>query len=81
MDDGPRQSYALLGLLLSAAAPATGAPGAPAEDEFLSLLEFLGDAELAGDPWSEFFDSVPEPPASGPDADDAAPPADPEGRP
>lgn len=52
----------LLAILLGAGGPVAGAdPAGPESDEeMLALLEFLGDAETAGDEWNGFFDSLPE---------------------
>jgi hypothetical protein len=51
-----------LGVALGASAPVAGGvpAGAETDDDLLAFLEFLGDAETAGEEWNGFFDSLPE---------------------
>lgn len=67
----PRLCLALLGLAAApVAVPAAGdAAGPEVGDDLLEFLEFLGDEATAGDAWSGFLDSLPEP------ADEPLPPA------
>jgi hypothetical protein len=50
---------AIPGILIGASSPADAVDDA---DEFLALIEYLGDEEMVSDEWNGYLDSLPERP-------------------